>query len=929
MPASATSRGAQPVLELGAVGFLNPWLLSALAALPVIWWLLRVTPPTPMIHAFPPVRLLARLAGREESPARTPWWLLLLRLTVAAAVIVAGAHPIAQPRTADDTPGPLILIVDNGWTAGNAWPQIVDQASRLLDAADRRGRPAIILPTAPDATHQSPEDLGTPILVSARAARVDMVALAPGPWPADRAHTAHRLEAMIASLGDESVPPDIIWLGDGLTAAADDDGILADVVRAHSDTATLYVPPVQGFAFIDVAPTPTGLRIQVARPSGQAETTATVRAFADDGTAAARTEVLFSQGDRSAYADINVPSALRNRIESLAIDGTRTAGGRWLLDERWRRRAVGLIARPGDIEQPLTGSLFYVARALQPIADVSRAPAERILDQSVSVVVAADPDPFDPAVAARIAAWVEGGGLFVRFAGPRLSASIGESGQDEPVLIPFPLRPGDRAFGGALTWEQAAGLAAFEDGSPFFGLKIPKDVTVTRQVLTQPSIDVEANTWARLADGTPLVTARRSGDGWIVLMHVTANAEWSSLPLSGLFVEMLDRMISLSAGVDAPPANARLMPERVIDGRGLIGPPPPEAFAIDPEKLELWQPEPRHPPGLYATAGFARALNLRADAETYGLMDVSALGIEQASYGAHAERDLRGVVLGMAAVLFLIDLVASLAFRGLLPGVRKTAAVNSLLVVILIGLTSPVTAQDGALIDDLTASLSPRIAYVQTGDTRVDAIVTAGLQGLTTVVRRRTAAELGTPEAVDPERDDLSLYPLIYWPLVDGQVPPSTVGAEAVRRFLATGGMIVFDTRNAGGGGAGQATLRRLAEVLDLPPLSPVAQNHVLRRSFFLLRSFPGRWRDGPVWVDAQGATTNDGVASIVAGGNDWAAAWALDDHLRPLVAVVPGGERQREMAFRFGINLVMYALTGNYKEDQVHIPEILRRLGQ
>ena len=73
----------------------------------------------------------------------------------------------------------------------------------------------------------------------------------------------------------------------------------------------------------------------------------------------------------------------------------------------------------------------------------------------------------------------------------------------------------------------------------------------------------------------------------------------------------------------------------------------------------------------------------------------------------------------------------------------------------------------------------------------------------------------------------------------------------------------------------------------------------------------------------------NDRVSSLVIGGNDWAAAWATDEMHKPLVLPTPGGARQRELAYRFGINLVMYALTGNYKSDQVHIPAILERLGQ
>ena len=109
----------------------------------------------------------------------------------------------------------------------------------------------------------------------------------------------------------------------------------------------------------------------------------------------------------------------------------------------------------------------------------------------------------------------------------------------------------------------------------------------------------------------------------------------------------------------------------------------------------------------------------------------------------------------------------------------------------------------------------------------------------------------------------------------------------------------------------------------------PVPEDHVLTKAFYLLDHFPGRHRDGEVWIEARPGNVNDGVSSIIIGANDWAAAWATDETGRPLAAVYPDGPRQRELAYRFGINLVMYTLTGNYKADQVHVPAILERLGQ
>jgi hypothetical protein len=172
--------------------------------------------------------------------------------------------------------------------------------------------------------------------------------------------------------------------------------------------------------------------------------------------------------------------------------------------------------------------------------------------------------------------------------------------------------------------------------------------------------------------------------------------------------------------------------------------------------------------------------------------------------------------------------------------------------------------------------------------------------------------------------------------------PLSDATLAKIDAFMKQGGMIVFDTRDhntdfSGDRGQNDA-LQRLIGQLDLPPLEPVPADHVLTKSFYLMSSFPGRWDGGTLWVEstsgsggdgAERRSQTDGVSSIVITSNDFASAWALDDNNRPVFPVVPGGEMQREMAFRAGVNIVMYALTGNYKADQVHVPALLERLGQ
>ena len=216
-----------------------------------------------------------------------------------------------------------------------------------------------------------------------------------------------------------------------------------------------------------------------------------------------------------------------------------------------------------------------------------------------------------------------------------------------------------------------------------------------------------------------------------------------------------------------------------------------------------------------------------------------------------------------------------------------------------------------------------------TGDARIDRESRRGLVGLSVLVGQRTAATLGPPDPVVPGISDLSLYPLLYWPVLPDTPALSPVAAAALRRYMARGGIVVLDSGAASAGAGDPAALRRVLRGVPVPPLERIDIHHVLARSFYLLRRYPGRYTGGGVWVTRRDARAGDDVSPLVIGRADWAGAWAIDADGRSAYATVPGGDGQRELADRFGINLVMYALTGNYKGDQLQLRAILRRMGR
>ncbi|MBX9750823.1 MAG: DUF4159 domain-containing protein [Roseococcus sp.] len=891
------------------IAFAAPWLLLALPALPLLWWLLRVTPPQPRRMDFPAAMLLRDLPLAEETPARTPWWVLLMRLAAAALLILGLARPVLGPGGDGSTAGTLLLVLDDGWASGPDWPLRVAIAQAELDRAGREGRPAALLTTAPGEGAAPPRILG-PMPAGDLAPR--LAALRPRPWPPDRAAALAALEAWLrAEPGRFSA----LYLSDAL---AHHDGAAAEALmarlgpgltlaRAEERPVRLLAPPrAEGDRLIAT------LRQSPVLIPGEAN----LIARAQDGRALARASFALGAGATEAQAVLELPTEIRNRVHRLDLADENGAGAVVLLDERFRRRPVGLL--PGAEEAadaPLIGDLFYLERALNPFAELRRGDVERLLARPISVLILADRPVAEGPELAALTRFVQQGGMLIRFAGARLAE------RPDP-LLPVQLRA-ERQLGGSLSWEQPQRLAPFAEGSPFAGLAVPAEISVERQVLAEPSPRLAERVWARLADGTPLVTAETRGAGRIVLFHVTATAEWSDLPLSGLFVQMLRRLVALSGGVSGQEGEAMLAPLEALDGFGRAVPPPPGAQPLAAAGEVVISA--RHPPGWYGTVGgegYRRAINLGESLPAPALHAQPPAGTTLRTIASiPAERDLGPWLMALALLILAADLLVSLRLRGLLTPARVAGLALMLL-------ASPAMAQENAA----QSALTTRLAYVITGDAALDETMRQGLAGLSDFVNRRTAATLAEPAGVQPGRDDLSLYPLLYFTVRPEATALDPAAVAALNSFMRNGGIILFDTRDEGSGegfapGA-RAALRRVTQGLAIPPLMPVPEEHVLRRAFYLLAELPGRFAGGTVWVSREQDRANDSVSPVVIGGHDWAGAWAVDARGQNLHAAVPGGARQRILAYRFGANLVMYALTGNYKGDQVHVPAILERLG-
>ena len=906
---------------LGAIGFTTPWLLAGLVALPALWWLLRAVPPAPIRRRFPGVALLLGLEDEDHEADRTPWWLLLLRMVAIGAMILGFSGPVLNPDRAADDSGPLVVFVDNGWAAASDWPQRLQAVQDALSGAAQAGRVAAVV-LASDVPEVTPFQAA-----GSWSSRVP--GLAPVAWdvPYDTAF----------SWAEGLQNAQVLWLSDGLARPGRSALLQAFEAAGH---VTIAQPPMSRLGLLPPRFEDGQVHVQLVASGAEAQEISVVGLGPDPAgieRVLTRVPVTLNQGDSHAASQLTLPPELRNRVTRFQIEGLRSAGAVALTDDSLKRRRVALMGGAGREGLVLLSPQHFLRQALVMTTELIEGPLADLLQASPDVVILADVARLAEPDQRALAQWVGKGGLLLRFAGPRLAGSD-EGRGIEDILLPVRLRAGGRSVGGAMSWGEPRTLAPFTDASPFFGLPVPDEVTVSAQVLADPGPDLSERTIAALADGTPLVTRKVLGEGQVVLFHVSANAEWSSLPLSGLFMQMLERL-----AVSTRPARPQL---EDLAGTTWVADQQLTAFAemrpagdvpgLAGEAL-AGQAGPQLRPGLYREGDRVLAVNvLAADARlSPAAWPARITPIWQ---GATQDRAFGPWLLAGALILLAADVLATLSLSGRLRG---AVAVVALFLI-------PLDAEAQDDIDALIAAASEvTLAHVLTGDRAVDDLAQAGLTGLSDQLWRRTSVEPAPPVGVDLEAADLSVFPLLYWPVTATQALPSPAAYARLNGYLNAGGLIVFDTRDANVAGFGATTpagqkLRALAAPLDVPPLAPIPADHVLTRTFYLLSEFPGRHASGAVWaeaapVDAELAegmpfrNLNDGVTPVIIGGNDWAGAWAVDQGGRPILPVGRGlaGERQREMAMRFGINLVMHVLTGNYKSDQVHVPALLERLGQ
>lgn len=902
--------------------FTQPMALFLTMLLPLLWLLLRLLPLRARPVVFPALVLFGKDKKDKPKPQHIPLWLKLLRLAVILFLIMGLARPVYDPGRQALSFDPTLIVIDNSWPAAAGWDQRIEAIESRLNAfADVSQVPVTILTTAPD------QNTGRVVFeknISADEARQLLPTLRPQPWNSDFEAAENLIKPF---LFEQDTRWQILWFGDGQKTDGFDS--LYDTISNYGDAVLYHDDQMnQGLALTGVSVTSNALDVTFKRFVDGFNYTFTLSALSADGNTILQQDVTFPEGENEYKVSVEIPEDILSEVRQLKTSVPNTAATMWSFAGALGTGHAGIVTeRDINQKQDYLNDVFYIHRAVSSVGRVSAGSLDDLLqDENISLLILPDSTKLVADQPDRLREWVSAGNTVLRFAGENLLQ------QDQPDLLPVDIVSGQRSFGGALTWEQPARIKSFASTSPFSHLSIPQQVTTRKQILARPDIDLNNKTWVFLEDQTPLVTADTLGRGKLVFVHTTADPSWSDLSISDIFPSILKSILDDAAKKQANISeNTDISLLKALDAFGReydAG-----RYVQDLSYADALERAPSYdvPTGIYQIADNPAArvrLNLgqalkdkMAPTRPYYLFD------QIIPYTHKPYVNLAAFCYMLAGILMLAEMIAGFV---LINGAARLKPAKFFMIACAFCIMPlDVQAQEVRSVLQSPENVV-NFAFIQTGDAARDTISQNGLSVLGTLMRQRTTVEFGQVDAVVPGLDDLSLYPFLYWSMVSSQDGLSEDAVSALQHYINHGGLIFFDTRDAQFQSTdtvlGQETMQRLAGALNFGSLQKLDKDHVLSRSYYLLNSYEGLYTGRPVWVEAASSIDYDGAPSVVVGAHDWAAAWSNIDPTQNIIDL-QANSRSREMALRFGVNLVMMALTGSYKTDQVHIQYMLDRM--
>lgn len=896
------------------ISFVYPYSLILLIFLPFLIRFLITSPLLPKLKKFPSIIFLANYKSIDQKSAKLNYPIIILRLLIILFLIFAFSNPIFSSGNTKKSSD--LIIIDNGWTSGTIWNVRKQKIIELLSAKEIKNQEFFLLTT----TELANEKLSNYNSKNFAEAINFVKSIKPLSWSPNYKNVKRSVEDRIDSFDK------VYWFTEktinteksnllnflknyNLTIVASSENEIPPVLKVFPENDTTYKIEIHHYK--------------------KKFTKGTINCFDEEQRLIFRQKfeqkIVENEDTFTTKFELKLPYQIKDKIFYFQLDDINSVSTKFFLNRLRQKKVIGIVNDKKNEVDFQRGS-YYTRKGVEKNNVIIEEGLSKLLTKSVSSIFIDDSNSTNN-IKEQTLSWIKSGGIMIKYGGPNLLSTFADN-PNNIFLNKLSLSKIETTLDSKLSLKKNLKIKEETDEEEFFfGIKIPNEIVVKKYIQLDISYltnDVEV--LLRLENGAPIISSSKVGSGRIIFFHIPVNNLWSNFPLSYSFIEIIQRIINLSKGIDEKKERI-FQPYLSLDAIGNFLPASAQVLSVNNFKpsnsivLNYNQP-----PGIYKDYDGFIAVNFGNNfSNSYKFKNLgSNLNFEELI--TDKSISLRPILLTLAILFFLIDTLITLYLRGLIRFDYLLRIFPKVFMIIFITLISKTIIAKDISKDKISET---KIGYILTNNSLIDENSRNGLMQISKFVSKKTASILNKPEGINLQNQELFYYPLIYWPLINTNIKLSSEESKKINSFLKDGGLLLvdcklnfstFDLDNC------LAKFKDLVKISELSKFSKLGKNHGIAKSFYLIENFPGV-ENNEVFFSKVDSQFNDNAASVVLSNNNWSNAWAKDSNENFIFPLLDNSENQRITSIRFGINLVIYALTGNYKADQIHVPEILKRL--
>ncbi len=900
------------MLNIGNIVFQNPYFLILLLTFPFFWKYLRSSPLPPSLVKFPAIILVSNHKSIDNTPEKNSFFILLLRILIFIILVLVLSKP--KFGKINHSKFEQLVIIDNSWTSSANWNDRKSKIKELLKSYKFSNFNFTIMST----TQHSKNDILNVTTNNYEEAKEFLHKLKPFPWEPNYELVKKNLK------NKEKNFDSVFWFTESII---------------NIEKKKLYEFLKQDNLFI-VSSLNENLPPILKLNTQSNETYEFEITHLDEGISNGFIDAYdknrrllfrfkynekFEKDGEFFKTNVNLvlPVYLKNKVDFFQVNSIRTPSTVVYLNKWEKNKLVGLSTLNSNKNiQELDKGNYYVKKALEKNYKIVEDNLENLLAQNLKIIYIDDSYLIEKSLEKKLLTWLKNGGTLIKLSGKKLIREL-NLGNENFFDFTFSLLKESSNLGKNLSLKNFLKIREFDNRSPFFGLVIPNEIKIKKYIQSNVKKSENIETLANLENGASLISAMNFGKGKMILFHVPCNLDWSNLCFSYLFVDLNERIINSIKGFKEE--NERILkPYLSINGFGELEKPYPESLNII-KNLVQKQVKVKYdkPPGLYKDSNGIYALNL-SDSLDYNFKKFE---FEEKIFSIntlnHKGSDLQNILISIVFILFILEnLFIMISKQAINFNIKK----NFKFLFVFLLIPTNLIATEKSIFSLVSSN---KIGYVITKNKNINEINENGLISLSNFITQKTAAIMELPEPIDFYTDELYYYPLIYWSIIDENTNLDENEIKKINNYTKNGGLLIIDCKTQLNNILPDDCLKIFRNIFPLNFFSKfkvLNNSHAISKSFYLLNSFPGR-RNNKVFVTSNESQKSDKGASIVLSNNHWTDSWALNKDKDFLFPLLDNIENQRTLSFRFGLNLLIHSLTGNYKTDQVHVPEILKRI--